>query len=71
MNVARMLAYWIKKAGKRSKAIQTQLLCATIYGLLEFYGIRGTILVIMKARRKVNDAKQRAVSRVRERRSPE
>lgn len=64
--IAAYIAKWLKVIGKRSKAINTQLIAATLYGLLSFYGVRGTIMIIIKARRRVKDAHQRAVSRVRE-----
>lgn len=33
---------------KRTHNLQYQLLCATLYGLVSIYGVRGSVLILMK-----------------------
>jgi hypothetical protein len=63
--IAAVISYWLRRIGTRSKTINTQLIAATLYGLMEFYGVRGTILIVMKAR-KLAHANKRNLSRVRQ-----
>lgn len=44
----------IRYASKKSHDVQIQLLCATCYGLVDLYGLRGSIAIIIKARKLAN-----------------
>jgi hypothetical protein len=46
-----MLKSVIRYFGKKTHNVRIQLLCATLYGLLELYGLGGTFAIIMKARK--------------------
>lgn len=63
--IAALINYWLHRIGTKSKQIKTQLLCATFYGLLHFYGVRGTFLILMKARQ-LQNVNKRAVPGVRQ-----
>lgn len=44
----------ISYLARKSHNIRTQLLCATIFGLLSLYGYTGTFAIILKARKLTN-----------------
>jgi hypothetical protein len=46
-----MLKGLIRYFAKKTHNVRIQLLCATLFGLLELYGFGGTIAIIMKARK--------------------
>lgn len=53
------LAYF----AKRTHDLQTQLLLASMYGLVSLFGVSGTVAILMKAR-KLNQPTKKAVKRV-------
>lgn len=55
-----MILAIIKYFAKRSRNVQAQVLLATFYGLVSLFGIRGTIPIILKMRRKAIDTTVRA-----------
>lgn len=46
-----MIKYILRYFAKRTHDIRYQLLIGTLYGCVELFGVRGTILIMMKARK--------------------
>lgn len=46
-----MIKAIIMYLGKRTKTVQVQLLCATLYGLVSLYGVGGAVAIVFKARK--------------------
>ena len=47
-----MITAILKFFAKRTHNVQAQVLLATFYGLVSLFGVRGTIPIIMKMRKK-------------------
>lgn len=63
--IKNLLAYFAKK----SHDVRTQLLLASIYGLVSLYGVTGAFAIILKAR-KLTNAKPRNRVTVRSTKGP-
>jgi hypothetical protein len=54
-----MIYKLLKYAAKHSHNVKLQVLLACFYGLLSIFGVSGTILILMKARKLTSKPKQR------------
>lgn len=46
-----MIKSFLKWAGRHTRNVQAQAACALLYGLLELFGVTGTIAIVMKLRK--------------------